>query len=282
MNTMFRALTAAALAGGVALAATGCGGRNAESTVAADCEPAHTFPTVSEGALTVGVTEIPPFSYTKDGTPAGVDVDIVKEFAQANCLELKYQPLAYTAAVPSVQNKRIDLTIGDWYRTKARSEIVNLSAPMYLDELGVISKEGITTVEQLRGKKVGTIDGYLWVEDLRELLGGDLKVYPSSVELKQDIEAGRIDVGVDAYGTALHNFKDSEYQVTTVEPDPAVAATVQPAQTALPYTKDNTEMGTALDEAINGLHSSGRMVEILEQHGLPASAAEVGEPRLID
>ncbi|MFD1210534.1 substrate-binding periplasmic protein [Arthrobacter sp. GCM10027362] len=280
MNKMFRTLTAAALACGVALTAGACS-RNAESTVAADCKPAHTFPTVSKGTLTVGLPEIPPFSYTKDGKPTGVDVDIVNEFAKANCLEVKYQPVAYTAAVPSVQNKRIDLTVGDWYRTKARTEIVNLSAPMYLDELGVISKEGITSMEQLKGKQVGTIDGYMWVSDMRKMLGGDLKVYPSSVELKQDIEAGRLDVGVDAYGTALYNFKDSKYKVTTVKPDPAVAATVQPAQTTLPYTKDNTGMGTALDEAINNLHSTGRMVEILKQHGLPDSAAEVGKPRLI-
>lgn len=281
MNTILRSLTAAAVAGGVALTAAGCS-RNEASTVSADCKPAHTFPTVTQGTLTVGVTEIPPFSYTKDGTPTGVDVDIVKEFAQANCLQLKYQPVAYTSAVPSVQNKRIDLTIGDWYRTKARSEVVSLSAPMYLDELGVISTDGITSLDQLKGKKVGTIDGYLWVSDLRKMLGGNLTVYPSSVELKQDIDAGRLDVGIDAYGTALYNFKSSKYQVTTVKPDPAVAATVQPAQTTLPYTKDNTEMGKALDDAIAELHSSDKIVKILEQHGLPASAAEVGEPRLID
>lgn len=280
MNTALRTLTASALACGLALSAGACS-RNAENTVASDCQPAHEFPTITENTLTVGLTEIPPFSYTQDGKPTGVDVDIAEEFAKANCLQVKYQPLTYSAAVPSVESKRIDLTVGDWYRTKARAEIVNLSAPLYLDEFSVISKEGITTVDGLRGKNVGTVDGYLWVEDLRKLLGENLKVYPSSVELKQDVEAGRIDVGVDAYGTAIYNFKDSDYEVTTVEPDKAVAATVQPAQTALPYGKDNAELGAALDDTIADLHESGRMVEILEEHGLPGSAAEVGEPRLI-
>ncbi|HEX2247578.1 MAG TPA: transporter substrate-binding domain-containing protein, partial [Arthrobacter sp.] len=279
MNTIFRTLTAAVLACGVAATSAACSRTAESSTVPEDCQPAHAFPTISEGTLTVGLTEIPPYSYTKDGTPTGVDVDIVDEFAKTNCLTVKYQPVTYSAAVPSVQNQRIDLTIGDWYRTEARAEVVNLSAPMYLDEFGVISAEGITSVDQLKGKKVGTVDGYLWVEDLRKLLGSDLQVYPSSVELKQDIEAGRVEFGVDAYGTALYNFGESDYQVTTVEPDPVVAATVEPAQTGLPYNKDNTELGTALDDSINELHSSGRMVEILEQHGLPASAAEVGDPR---
>ncbi|OUM44639.1 substrate-binding periplasmic protein [Arthrobacter sedimenti] len=280
MNKIIRTLSASVLAGGLAITVGACS-RTAESTVAEDCQPAHTFPTIEEGTLTIGLTDIPPFSYTKDDEPTGIDVDIAKEFAAENCLDVKFQPVTYAAAVPSVQDGRIDLTIGDWYRTKARTEIVNLSAPLYLDEFGVISKEGITTVDQLKGKKVGTVDGYLWVQDLRAVLGGDLKVYPSSVELKQDIDAGRLDVGVDAYGTALYNFQDSDYQVTTVEPDPAILATVEAAQTALPYSKDNTELGAALDEKVADLHDSGRIVEILEEHGLPASAAEVGEPRLI-
>ena len=40
------------------------------------------------------------------------DVDIVDEFAKANCLTVKYQPVTYSAAVPSVQNQRIDIAQG--------------------------------------------------------------------------------------------------------------------------------------------------------------------------
>lgn len=281
MKKTARNLSVAFLALGLAASATACG-QEAESTVAADCEPKHEFPTVEEGKLTVGITEIPPYSYTKDGQPTGSDVELITQFAEENCLELTPVPLAYTAAVPAVQNKRIDLTVGDWYRTEARTKIVNLTAPIYLDELGVISTDGLTSIDGLKGRQVGTVDGYMWVEDLRAMLGSDLKVYPSSVELKQDLESGRIDVGVDAYGTALFNFpEDSEYKVTTVEPDDKVAATVEPAQSTFPYTKDNTEMGKALDATIEEKRESGELVRILEEHGLPATSAEVGEPRLI-
>jgi polar amino acid transport system substrate-binding protein len=281
MKTTMMRITAVALTCGLPLAAGACS-RNADTTVAEDCKPEHTFPTVDEGTLTVGLTDIPPYSYTENTEPTGVDVDIVEEFASVNCLEVKYTPVTYAAAVPSVQGGRIDLTIGDWYRTKERTEVVNLSAPLYLDEMGVVSEDGITTVDELDGNVVGTVDGYLWVEDLRKLLGDDLKVYPSSVELKQDLEAGRLDVGVDAFGTALYYFDGSDYQVTTVEPDEAVAATVEPAQSTFPYNKDDAELGKALDAVIADLHSSGEIEKILEAHGLPASSADVGEPRLID
>lgn len=281
MNKAVRNLSIAVLALGLSASASACS-RNAESTVSSDCKPQHQFSTIEQGKLAVGITEIPPYSYTKQGKPAGADVDLVREFASANCLELKTVPLAYSAAVPSVQNKRIDLTVGDWYRTAARNEIVSLTAPIYLDEFGVISPDGVTNVGDLKGKNVGTVDGYLWVNDLRTMLGGQLKVYPSSVELKQDLESGRIDVGVDAYGTALYNFPEgSKFKVTTVKPDSRVQATVEPAQTGFPYTKDNADLGKALDATIEEKRKSGDLIKILEANGLPASSAKVGEPRLI-
>lgn len=251
------------------------------SSMSGGCEPDHTFPTVKEGTLTVGMTEIPPFSYSRNGEPAGSDVDIAKEFAAANCLEVDFESIEYSAAVPSVKNERRDMVIGDFYRTQERSEIVGLSAPLYLDELGVVAEEEITTVDQLEGKVVGTVAGYLWVEDMRALLGDDLNVYSSSVELRVELDAGRLDVAADALGTVVFLFEDSDYQISTLEPDEAIESTVQPAQSTFPHVKGNTELGQALDAAIEELHSSGRMVEILEANGLQASSADVGEPRLI-
>lgn len=282
MRTYLNTAGIVALSLTIGVGASACSRNSAEGDVAADCEPANSFSTIQDGTLTVGQTEIPPFSYTEDGSPAGVDVDIVTEFAADNCLTVTYEPVTYAAAVPSISNNRIDLTIGDWYRTAARAEVVNLSAPTYTDQFSVISKEGADTVSALEGKKVGTVDGYLWVDDLRTLLGDDLQVYPSSAELKKDIEAGRVEIGIDAYGTAIYGFGNSDWQVATVAPDPRVAATVEPPQVGFPYSKENTELGTALDASIDDMHASGRIEEILVSHGLPDSAAEVGDPRLVN
>ena len=80
--------------------------------------------------------------------------------------------------------------------------------PPYLDGMGIVSKTGATTVADLeKMNKVGTIDGYLWVEDLKKILGDSLVTYPSSVELKADFDAGRLDADVDAYGVQVLQFK---------------------------------------------------------------------------
>ena len=88
---------------------------------------------------------------------------------------------------------------------------MDFSASTYLDGMGIVSKSGATTVADLeKMDKVGTIDGYLWVEDLKKILGDKLVTYPSSVELKADFDAGRLDADVDAYGVQVLQFKGAD------------------------------------------------------------------------
>ena len=44
---------------------------------------------------------------------------------------------------------------------------MGLTAPMYTDQMAFISKDGVKSMSELEGKKVGTVDGYLWVDDVR-------------------------------------------------------------------------------------------------------------------
>ncbi|WP_448612847.1 ABC transporter substrate-binding protein [Modestobacter sp. URMC 112] len=279
---MSRSRIGIAISVGAILVLAACGGDGGTTAANADCTPEHEFETVTEGTLTVGLVDLPPYAMTtgEDGM-SGVDADIVKEFAERECLTVTPQPGDAAALIPSVQQGRMDLAIADWYRTAAREEVVNLSDPLYLDDMGILSEDGISEISELEGRKVGTVDGYLWVQDLQEVLGDDLVLYPSSVNLNQDLASGRVQVGVDSYGSALQTQKDTGLKVEVAKPDPRVAASEEPAQAGIPVSPDNEELLEALNAVLADLHESGRIAEILESYGLPASAADVGEPRLI-
>jgi len=281
MKRSTRPITLAAACVAAATASlTGCS--STSSTVAENCTPAHQFSTIDGGKLTVAVPTFPPFSALDGKAASGVDGDLINKFAAQECLDVVTQTVNYSAAVPAIQNGRADVAIGSFYRTQARADVVGLSGPVYLDQMGLISKDGVTSIPALTGRRVGAIDGYLWVEDLNKVLGGDLKLYPSSLELQQDIKAGRIDVGVDGLGAALAAFKDTDYKVTIADPDPAVAASVEAGQTGFPFTKDNAELGSALDETVAAWHQDGTIKEALRKWGLPESSADVGQPRLLN
>ncbi|NEM05871.1 transporter substrate-binding domain-containing protein [Geodermatophilus normandii] len=273
-------LSAAVLALGSAVALAGCGSDPA-SEVAADCEPAHQFETVEDGVLTVALTNTPPYSFEENGEAAGIDSDILATVAEQECLTVEYEAYTYATAVPAVETGRVDVAVGGFYRTGARGEVVTLSAPVYLDELTVMSADGVSTVDDLVGKQVGTVEGYLWVDALRELLGDGLRTYPDSLSLAQDLTAGRLDIGLDGYGAAAQSTDGTDLEIAVLETDPRVPATEEPSQTSLLLDPSNDGLATAVDEHIATMREDGSLVEILEANGLPASAAEVGDPRLI-
>jgi polar amino acid transport system substrate-binding protein len=275
-------IAVAIVSAGAALLMSACGGGGGAPQATGDCTPRHQFSTVTEGTLTVGVFDLPPYSTTTgpDGI-GGVDAEILREIAKAECLTITAQAGNTPSLIPGVQQGRFDLAIGDWYRTEARAKIVNLSDPLYLDDMGIISATGVTTVAEMEGKKVGTVDGYLWVQDLQKVLGDNLALYPSSVDMNQDFKAGRIEIGVDSYGSALQTFKGTETKIEVAKPDDRVAASKEAAQATFPMAKDNADMLNAFNEIIAELHANGTIAKILEAHGLPASAEKTGPPRLI-
>lgn len=259
-----------------------CGGSS--SGVAADCEPAHEFSTVREGTLTVATFDLPPFTKIEGNKITGVEGQILDEIAKRECVTITPMPLDAPAVVPAAQQGRADLAAGDWWRTEERAAVMELSAPIFTDQMGIISKEGVDAVPGLKGEKVGTVDGYLWVEDLRAIFGESLVTYPSSTAMWQDLKAGRIDAGIDAYASAVYtneNIGDGKYKVEVSQPDQAVASTLEPAQAAFPMAKGKQDLLDAINADIEALKEDGTIAKILEENGLDPSAADTGEPRLI-
>lgn len=275
-----RRISIAAVVLTAAASLTACGNSGASSqAVSPGCKPAHELSTVTKGTLTVATYDLPPFTKVQGLDLTGVDGDILKAIAKKECLTLTVKAMGTAAVIPTVQAGRADVAAGDWYRTAKRAEVVGLTDPLYTDQMAFVSKDGVTKVSDLAGKNVGTVDGYLWVDDIKKVLGSSVKVYPTTLNMNEDLKAGRIDVGIDSYGSATFTSRDMQVKVT--ESDPRVAASQEGAQAAFPVPKDNTALLNALNALIAELHSSGEMAKILTANNLPASAADTGSPRLI-
>jgi polar amino acid transport system substrate-binding protein len=273
-------IAAVVFAAAAATSLAACGGSGGSGNAAsAGCKPAHQFSTVEKGTLTVATYDLPPFTKVEGKDLTGVDGDVLKAIAKKECLTLTVKSMGTAAVIPTVQAGRADVAAGDWYRTAKRAEIVSLSDPMYTDQMAFVSKDGLSKVSELAGKNVGTVDGYLWVDDVKKVLGSSVKVYPTTLNMIQDLKAGRIDVGIDSFGSG--KFSNPTMQVKVTEPDPRVAASQQGAQAAFPVPKDNSALLAAINADIAELHSGGEMAKIMTANNLPASAADTGAPRLI-
>jgi polar amino acid transport system substrate-binding protein len=282
-HTLIKALAAGSVATGLLL--TGC---SSSATTAASrtagCTAAHAgLSTVTAGKLTVAAPEFAPFASLTGGTPNGIDIEIVQAIADLECVSTEYLPVEYSAAVPAVQSGRADVAVGDYYRTTSRAEIVGLSDPMYYDGMGIISKDGVTDLPTILTRKVGTVDGYLWVADLKKVVGDRLKIYKSNVEMWADMKAGRIEIGIDSIPVGELHAKDNPgWKVGTAQADPRVGASVKPAESGLPYTKDNAALGTALNEDIAKLRTSGKLAEIFTKHGVDPKETQITDSYLLE
>lgn len=248
---------------------------------AQECKPASEFQTLKPGKLTVALTNTPPYSQEKDGKVSGIDGDLVTRFAKENCLEITYDILNYPAAVSSVQSGRADIALGGFYRTAARDKVTSLSVPVYLDQLSVASVEGYDTVDALVGKKVGTVEGYDWVVQMEDLYDGS-RTYPSSLNLAQDLQAGRLDAALEGFGAAVVLNAGTDVKVKLLQPDERITATVNASQTSFLLSKTNEALVSAMNKSIEAYRAEGEIAKVLESYGLHPSAAEVGEGRVIE
>jgi len=258
----------------------------AQSAAAQDCTPDRQFPTVTPGTITVAVYSYPPFAtLLDDGGIGGVDSDIVKVIAERNCMSVTPVVVDPSAVIQNVLTKKVDLGIGDWFRTAERAKVLGLSYPMYVDQMAFYSREGYSRLDQLAGKRVGAVSGFLYAGQLERALEDSVSLYPNPVALAQDLQAGRIDVAVDGYGTGAYAKSQGAYEgieIKIAEPDARVPVSVEPAQIALLYHLDNPELGKAIDAELQDMQAGGAIADILDANGLDRSGAETGEPRLIE
>lgn len=271
--------TLAALGLGATLLLTACGdsdGDGGGTAVGEDCTPAHPdLETVADGTLTVSVNVSPPYTMEADGGFEGVDGEIIARIAEMECLTLKADAVAAAGLIQSVQSARADSAMGEIYRTPEREEILNLSATAYRDGMAVISTEPFGTLEELQGKKVGSIQGYLWTEDFQKALGGDnVTIYQSSDGMAQDLNNGRIDAAILTTAEAAYRVTQDggDLVATDFEATPDIAASEQPGEVVFPTPKENTALAEAISADIQTLQEDGTIEEILKKYELPESS----------
>jgi polar amino acid transport system substrate-binding protein len=270
--------TTLALALVAGLSACGGGDEAAGNSVAADCTPAHDFPTVEDGVLTVSTYVSPPYTaLDRAGSDvSGVDGEIVRRIAEKECLTVQANPVTGAALIESLSSGRADVAIGGVYRTPEREDTLSLSDTMYRDGMALLSASGASSLDDLKGKKVGVIQGYLWNEDLQNVLGADeVTVYQDADSMLADLESGRVDATVLTTAEAAFRAKQSgaDLKVEEMEADDRVASSTAPGEVILAMQDGADQMATAFSEDIQSLLGDGTIAEILSGNGIDTSLA---------
>jgi len=245
----------------------------------------------STGVVTMGVRESSgALSYTLgDGKYAGFHVEIcndvlrdIQKQLNIKTLDIKYTPVTSQNRIPLLQNGTVDIECGSTTNNATRQKDVAFAVTTYVEEIRIAVKanSGITSLNQLNGKKVATTTGTTSVQLLRkheratgvnfeEVFGKD---HADSFLL---LESGRADAfvmdGSILAGNIANAKNPSDYRI--------VGEVIAVEPIAIMMRKDDPSFKKAVDTSIIRMMKDGTLAKLWDKwflQPIPPKNARVG------
>lgn len=167
-------------------------------------EKAAEKPAAEEKTIINGIDGggFPPYAFVdKEGKTVGFDVEAIEWIGKKMGFKVKHQPVEWSAIIPALEAKKIDVIASGMSATAERAQRVNFSDPYYkVTQVLVVKADNKLTLEQMltSGKKLGVQRGTVtakYLEDLSKKPGMKFKLvqYDSTDLAMQDLPVGRID-----------------------------------------------------------------------------------------
>ncbi|MDA9159537.1 transporter substrate-binding domain-containing protein [Rhodobacteraceae bacterium] len=160
---------------------------------------------VDRGTLRCGVVlDFPPIGYRdENNNPVGFDVDYCADLAAALEVEHEILALTWSERLPVIVTGRADVVFGGTSDSLARARTVGFSIPyaIYYAQGVVGADTGITSIEDIRGKRVaaaiGTVPEQEWLKIAAEWAEeANYQGYQSENEVFLAVAQGKADIGI--------------------------------------------------------------------------------------
>lgn len=190
----------------------------------------------------------------------GFEYDIIKTI----CDELGYEPVfvqnQWDGLVPGLERDDYDVAINGIEITSDRKRVVDFSSPYYVTYEQLVVRKSQTDVfnlDDLKGKKVGTLKNSLAEKILANHGGIIIKSYESEVNSYSDLEHERLDAVLIDQPVALYYAGWNPQLKLVGQPIGQVVY-------GIAVKKGREELLSDINDVIAKLFESGKMREILE------------------
>lgn len=258
--------------GALATSLTACTQSSTNSSPT-DCDPEWSFETNQPGKLIVASVGTLPYVDIQPGSSEaeGIDGSFYTDFAERACLTVEFRSLGGPAAVAAMTEGQADVAAGGWYATPERAESIGQTSPVWFNYNGIVSSDELDSVESLQGKNIGVVGGSVYVAPLEEAVGDNrVKQYQTADAILQDLKAGRIDAGVGTaveMGYQVQARNETGLTVVPLEQDEEYPELTTGGEVNFPHTKDNAELGQALEDFIQKIQGDGTVEAVLAEYG---------------
>jgi ABC-type amino acid transport substrate-binding protein len=267
-----RAAAAALLFG--LLVGAGCGSSSQEARPGQ-----RQLDTIDPGVLKVAVQSYMPYTAMHGEEVVGLDGEILAVIARRLGLTLEPQLTDFNGMLGGVQSRRVDITVGGVAWTEDRQQQGLFTDPPYYSPpaMGVQSGKTYSTVEDLRGLRLGTVTGYVWVQSIKAVPDAKLGAYPNALGVFDDLGSGRLDVGfLDPLLIVYYQKQRPDKRIETQYLTPPTKQQIEqhpeyeffsPYMTSFYIPKEAPKLERAISQEIRGMYANGEMARLIEKWG---------------
>ena len=241
-----------------------CGSTNATSATTAAAENATTETTAAKKKLVMCTNaEFPPYEYHDGNNIVGIDIDIINAIAKMKGFDVEIMDIAFDATIPAVMSGKADFAMSGMTVTEDRKQNVDFTHTYQTAIQSVIvgPESGIKTIDDLKGKKIGVIEGYTGDLYATEDFGEEhILRYHKNTDGFQGLKSGRIDAFIidDQVAKALVAEDGGKYEIL----DSAYAL----EEYAIAVKKGNAEVLDMLNAGIDELKAYGDLQKIIDKY----------------
>lgn len=191
----------------------------------------------------------------------GFEVDIMKLISKETGYKLKFVQNQWDGLVPGLDRGDYDVAINGIEITEDRKLEVNFSIPYYKTYQQITVREdenNIKSMDDLVGKKCGTLGASLAERMLRAHGGIDVVIYEDEINSYSDLENERIDAVLLDHPIAVYYASWNSQLKLVGEPIGEVIY-------GIAISKENTQMLREINAAISTISENGELRRILEE-----------------
>ena len=240
-----------------------------DTTVAAEGDSDTSLAYIQDkGTLVLGLDDsFPPMGYRDENNEiVGYDIDLATEVCKRLGVELKLQPIDWTAKENELNTKKIDCIWNGMSIDEERKQNMTLSIP-YLDNsmsFVVKSDSGIKTLADMAGKKLALQSGSTAATALDEAADfkatlGEVVGLKDNMTALMDLEMGGVDV------VLMDDVVANYYIATNNKPFELLEETLSTEEYAVGFRKGDEALANAVNETLQEMAKDGKLNEITQK-----------------
>ncbi|MGA8261295.1 MAG: ABC transporter substrate-binding protein [Arenicellales bacterium] len=230
---------------------------------------------IEPGKLVVAFNGDMPGTGWQDGHLIGLDGELMQWIAGQLGLQVKPALMEWAGEIASVKSRRVDIMHGMMGWNDQRIKVINITDPIYYGGANITQRKSTnwSTIKELEGHTIATIQGFGWIDQLKQIKGSTLKLYDTSDAAIRDLLAGRIDaLFADPPLIQYAISKNPQWQIHAVpvqqDFDKRYSLLTGKYNVVFGVSKDAPNLLKAVNEKIAEIWKTCRNLEVAKKYGL--------------